>query len=104
MSRRKPSPLQPYPRREDGSDIADDSLFPQPEQPLDSEQLKSSIRLAFERCLRNKRGEAVPLPKTPEELVKLCIQHLTERGDPLLSPSFYCQVPVEDVFELNGAH
>jgi hypothetical protein len=102
MSRRKPSSLQPYPRRADGAYLADDSLFPKPERPLEAEKLRESIKRAFERCLKNKKGETVQLPQSPEELVKLCILHLKERGDPVLSPSFYCQVPVEDVFELDA--
>ncbi|MFL6255460.1 MAG: hypothetical protein ACJ74T_10650 [Pyrinomonadaceae bacterium] len=52
--------------------------------------------------MKNKKGETVRLPQTPEELVALCIQHLKERSDPMLSASFYCQVPVEDVFELDA--
>lgn len=102
MSRRKPSSLQPYPRRAEGGYLASDSLFPRPERPLETEKLRLSIRRAFERSLKNKKGETVRLAQTPEELVRLCIQHLKERGDPVLSPSFYCQVPVEYVFELDA--
>ena len=97
----KSSQLSTYPRRTGGY-LAADSLFPKPEQPLSDDKLKQAIRRAFQRSLKNKKGETVQLPQTPQELVASCLQHLRERGDPALSPSFYCQVPVEEVFELDA--
>ncbi|MFN0111361.1 MAG: hypothetical protein ACKVZH_21060 [Blastocatellia bacterium] len=93
--------LQPYPRRQPDGYLADDFLFPTPE-PLQQEQLNGAIVRSFERSLKNKRGEVVRLPQTPKELVKLCLTHLRERSDPILSPSFLAQCPVEEIFELDA--
>lgn len=70
MSRRRPSTLQPYPRRAEGSYLADDSLFPQPERPLDAETLKLYLKLAFERCLKSHirlTNEGLPYSPNTEE-------------------------------------
>jgi hypothetical protein len=99
--RNKSSQLSAYPRRTGGY-LAEDSLFPKPAEPLAREIIAKAIVRAFERCLMNKQGEIVPPPQTPKELVSSCLKHLRERGDPIISPSFYCQVPVEKVFELDA--
>lgn len=100
MATRKHISLQNYPRRQDY--LADDFLFPLPLKPITSVQLNESIRRAFERSLKDKSGETTELPNTPEELVKLCIKHLRERSDPVLSPSFLSQCRVEEIFELDA--
>ena len=92
--------LQPYPRRT-GSYVADDNLFPQ-QNPLNNSNLQTAIRAAFERCLRNKKGNMVSPHLTPEELVKICIRHLQERSDPILSPSFLGQCNLNEVFEMDA--
>ncbi|HQZ81826.1 MAG TPA: hypothetical protein PLR83_01275 [Pyrinomonadaceae bacterium] len=98
---RKFASLQGYPRRSDDY-LAEDSLFPLPKDPISAAMLEESIREAFDRSLKVKSGESAQLPQTPEELVKLCIKHLRERSDPVLSPSFYSQCRVEEIFELDA--
>ena len=100
MATRKLTSLQNYPRRPDY--LADDSLFPLPKKAITPRQLEESIKRAFERCLKVKSGETTQLPQTPEDLVKLCIKHLRERSDPVLSPSFFSQCRVEEIFELDA--
>ncbi len=100
MAGKKHISLQNYPRRYDY--LVDDSLLPKPETSITPEQLEDSIKLAFERCLKIKSGETTQLPHTPDELVKLCIKHLRERSDPVLSPSFFSQCKVEEIFELDA--
>jgi hypothetical protein len=92
--------LQKYPRRPDY--LAEDSLFPLPRHQLTKRQLEPAIEKAFVRCLKNKKGETPQLPQTPEELVKLCIRHLRERSDPVLSPFFLSQCRVEEIFDLDA--
>ncbi len=101
MATRTHKSLQPYPRRQPDGYLADDFLFPMPEA-LEPKQLDGAIIRSFERSLKNKLGEAVRLPQSPEELVKLCLTHLRERSDPILSPSFLAQCPVEEIFELDA--
>lgn len=100
MATKKYASLQNYPRRPDY--LADDSLFPMPKKPVTIRQLEESIKSAFERCLKDKSGEATKLPQSPQELVNLCIKHLRERSDPVLSPSFLSQCGVEEIFELDA--
>lgn len=92
--------LQPYPRRTD-SCVADDCLFPQSKQ-INNNDLQAAIRSAFERCLRNKKGNLISPHLTPEKLVKICIKHLKERSDPILSPSFLAQCDLDEVFEMDA--
>jgi hypothetical protein len=99
-SSKNKSVLQPYPRRE-GTYLANDSLFPRP-KPLLSEKLALAVRLAFERTLKNKRGISVSPHFPPAELVKMCVKHLQQRSDPIISPSFFSQCSVEEVFELDA--
>jgi hypothetical protein len=98
----KKASLQPYPRRQPDGYLADDLLFPQPEFPLTVNQLDDAIARAFERTLKSKSGESSKLPQTPQELVKLCLKHLRERSDPVLSPYFFSQCNVEEIFELDA--
>ncbi|MGA2802456.1 MAG: hypothetical protein ABSE97_08845 [Verrucomicrobiota bacterium] len=92
--------IQNYPRRDDY--LAKDKIFPRPKTPITSDQLFQAITKAFERCLKDKRGNVVELPRSPEELVQLCLQHLKERSDPILSPYFLSQCKVEEIFELDA--
>ncbi|MBS1789372.1 MAG: hypothetical protein JST85_16725 [Acidobacteria bacterium] len=69
---------------------------------MPSADLSRAIESAFARCLKNKKGETIKLPQTPDELVNLCIQHLRERSDPVLSPFFFSQCRVEEIFELDA--
>ena len=101
MAGRKNLSLQTYPRRPDDY-LAADSLFPIPEKPISPTELDLSIRRAFERSLKVKSGETTRLPQRPDELVKLCIKHLKERSDPVLSPSFLSQCKVDEIFELDA--
>ncbi len=48
--------LQPYPRA-GNTLLADYSLFPLPSKQLDDDVIKSSIKLAFERCVMTKVGK-----------------------------------------------
>lgn len=102
MATSKAKSLQQYPRRQPDGYLADESLFPVPESPLPSADLSRAIESAFARCLKNKKGETIKLPQTPDELVNLCIQHLRERSDPVLSPFFFSQCRVEEIFELDA--
>lgn len=52
--------------------------------------------------MTNKQGARSPLPDNPPELVKLCLTHLRERSDPILSASFLSQCQAEEVFELDA--
>jgi hypothetical protein len=92
--------IQNYPRRDDY--LAKDKLFPRPQTPIASEQLSHAIAKAFERCLKDKRGNTTELHETPGELVELCLQHLKERSDPILSPYFLSQCELEEIFELDA--
>jgi hypothetical protein len=92
--------IQPYPRRDD--DLAEDSLFPRPNETISDEQLRAAIRRAFERCLKDKRGNPTRIPDSPKELVEICMRHLKERSDPILSPFFLSQCELEEIFELDA--
>lgn len=99
-AKKKHPNLQPYPRRDDY--LAEDSLFPRPEKALTKHQLDHAIVAAFERCLTDKKGDRTELPTEPSELVNLCLTHLQERSDPILSPYFLSQCRIEEVFELDA--
>ncbi|MGH7976424.1 MAG: hypothetical protein ACREDS_00035 [Limisphaerales bacterium] len=92
--------IQSYPRRDDY--LAKDKIFPRPKTSITSEQLSQAIAKAFERCLKDKRGNATELPQSPEKLFQLCLQHLKERSDPILSPYFLSQCEIEEIFELDA--
>ncbi len=92
--------LQSYPRRTGGY-VANDDLFPLP-KPLNNNKLSGAVRAAFERSLRNKKGNLLSPHLTPHELVKTCLRHLKERSDPILSPSFLSQCNLSEVFEMDA--
>ncbi len=92
--------LQKYPRTEDL--LAEPYLFPRQNPPIPDDLIASAIRRAYERSLKTKGGDKQVIMKSPEELVKLCISHLKERGDPILSTYFYSQIDVDDVFDMDA--
>ncbi len=92
--------FQPYPR-EAGQVLASATLFPRPEL-LSELSVHRAIDIAFDRSLRNKKGEIKPVADTPEQLVDHCILHLKERSDPILSPAFVSQLAPEDLFDLDA--
>ncbi len=93
--------LQPYPR-EDGSVLAKSSMFLKPNDRLELPRLEQVIDAAFDRTLRNKKGQIKAVADSPEKLVDNCIVHLRERSDPILSPAFVSQLAPEDLFELDA--
>lgn len=92
--------IQPYPRRDDF--LAKEELFPRPQSAIKPSELTEAIRRAFERCLKDKRGNVTTLPSSDEQLVELCLQHLKERSDPILSPYFLSRCALEEIFELDA--
>jgi len=92
--------IQNYPRRDDY--LAKDELFPRPKKSTSAAELSQAITRAYERCLKDKKGNTVELSKTPEELVTLCLQHLKERSDPILNPYFLSKCELEEIFELDA--
>jgi len=99
MTRKKN--FQGYPRREEDY-LASDTLFPRPTTNIAPAQLSQAISKAFERSLKDKKGNTVIPPKTPDKLVQLCLQHLKERSDPILSPYFLGQCKLNEIFELDA--
>lgn len=93
--------FQPYPR-EDGQVLARGDLFPKPDVSLSLAKIGSAIDAAFDRAMRNKKGEIKSVADTPEKLVDNCILHLKERSDPILSPAFVSQLAPEDIFDLDA--
>ena len=93
--------FQPYPR-EDGQVLARGELFPKPSQPISQEKVNLAIDVAFDRAMRNKKGQFKVVADTPEKLVDNCIKHLKERSDPILSPAFVSQLAPEDLFDLDA--
>ena len=92
--------IQNYPRRDDY--LTKDELFPRPQKSITAAELSQAITRAYERCLKDKKGNTVELAKTPEELVALCLQHLKERSDPILNPYFLSKCELEEIFELDA--
>lgn len=101
MAKAAKQDLQPYPR-EDGQILAKNSLFPKPHDLLPADKVGVAIDAAFDRALRNKKGEIKAVADTPEKLVDNCILHLKERSDPILSPAFVSQLAPEDLFDLDA--
>lgn len=93
--------LQPYPREKNVL-LAQRSLFPPLEPPMDYTIIESSVDESFKRCIMKKSGRKRSLPTTPEELVELCIKHLRTRSDPILSPYFVSQCGPDSLFELDA--
>jgi hypothetical protein len=92
--------LQPYPR-EPSSYLAQSSLFPKLQPPMELVDLHDAIRKALSRAKKNKKGEDAKSPDTPEELVKLCLKHLKERSDPIMGTSFYSRLNASELFEMD---
>jgi hypothetical protein len=100
MVRKIKSDLQPYPRRT-GEYLADDSLFPKSD-PLEETKFRLAIEAAFKRTLTKKKGEKTSLELSPAELVNMCLKHLKERSDPILSPSFLGLLKPSEVFIMDA--
>jgi len=92
---------QPYPRI-NNEHLALGDLFPRQNPALSQDVIIDSIRKAFVRAGKNKRGKPLKVWQTPDQLVKLCIKHLKERSDPILSTFFYSEIKVEDVFDMDA--
>ena len=92
--------LQPY-ARVTGDLLSRPELYPLP-APTDLDGITTAVVEAFKRSKLSKRGELRHIAATPEELVAACIEHLRERSDPILSPSFFSQCAIEDIFELDA--
>jgi len=92
--------MQAYPRGDDY--LADDKLFPRPKHKIGAGELSGAITRAFERSFKDKQGNKTELAQSPEELVELCLRHLKERSDPILSPYFLSQCEIEEIFELDA--
>ncbi len=56
--------LQPYPR-EDGSVLAKSSMFLKPNDRLELPRLEQAIDAAFDRTLRNKKGQIKAVADSP---------------------------------------
>ncbi len=93
--------LQPYPR-EGNTLLANSSLFPIPSTPLNENLINSSIKKAFDRCIKTKVGKKRAEADSPEKWVDLTIKHLKERSDPILSSYFVSQLKAEDLFEFDA--
>lgn len=94
--------LQPYPREKDGALLSHSSLFPRLTPPTPIEKIEMAIDIAFNRCTKDKKGSEREKLDTPEKLVSLCIKHLQERSDPIISPYFVSLCKAEDLFELDA--
>lgn len=102
MAKKKAGPtLQQYPREGDAL-LSVTNLFHRLDPPMKEQDIEEAIDAAFQRCIKNKKGEPKKTPRTPEELVSLCLKHLKERSDPVLSPYFVSQLKAEDLFELDA--
>ena len=97
----KRSTRQKYPR-EETTELANISLFPKASPTLPIPVLHECIKSAFERSKKTKTGEDSKIPKTTEELVELCINHLEERSDPVLGASFYTQFDSNEIFDMDA--
>jgi hypothetical protein len=102
-SKKKKLQLQRYPRLKDlyGGYLSEPSLYTFP-APIAAEHLIGSIDGAFQRCQKNKEGEAKENAPTPQVLVARCLKHLRERSDPILNPYFVAAVKPEELFALDA--
>jgi hypothetical protein len=100
MAIKKTMGLQPYPRRE-GEFLAADSMFPK-SAPITDKKLNQAIKSAFDRILTKKKGLKKSTELSPEKLVQICMNHLKERSDPILSPSFLSQLELSDIFVMDA--
>jgi hypothetical protein len=93
--------LQPYPR-EGQSLLSANSLFPRKTPAITAKDLEVTVDLAFQRCIKNKKGDTKIHQETPQSLVASTVKHLKERSDPILSPYFLGLLKAEDIFELDA--
>jgi hypothetical protein len=93
--------LQPYPR-EGQSLLSANSLFPRKTTAIAAKDLEVTVDLAFQRCIKNKKGDARIHQETPQSIVASTVKHLKERSDPILSPYFLGLLKAEDIFELDA--
>ena len=96
----KQSKIQTYPR--DEKNRAETSLFVRPEKPVADSTITKAIDKAFELCLKDKAGNPRTKPESPQALVKICVEHLKKRSDPILSSYFVGQLKAEQIFELDA--
>lgn len=92
---------QPYPRKAD-SPLAKSELFPKMNPPIPRPALQKAIENAFLRTKKTKTGESRKIPDNPEKLVKLCLKHLKERTDPIIGTSFYTQLSIDELFDMDA--
>jgi hypothetical protein len=92
----KKGSIQPYPRESDFRARSD--LFPKLDPPLSLDLIREAIRTAFERTMKDKRGENIRQIDTPQKLVLACLKHLKERYDPVLAVSFYSALNASEIF------
>lgn len=100
MSKQKKYNLQPYPRRS-GDFLANDQLFPKA-PPISENNMEKAINLAFNRIITKKSGKIISPIIHPNELVDICLKHLKERSDPILSPYFLSQIDLNDIFIMDA--
>jgi len=96
----RPAGLQPYPRETEY--VAQHSLFPKLDPPLDYAIIQTAIKSAFERMNKTRKGKQRSSLNEPATLVKACLKHLKERNDPIIMASFFSKVDAKDVFELDA--
>ncbi|MBI4668410.1 MAG: hypothetical protein HY747_04360 [Elusimicrobia bacterium] len=60
------------------------------------------MKSAFERALKTKKGEITSPNFPPARLIGICLKHLQERSDPILSPSFLSQCHLEEIFGMDA--
>lgn len=77
-------------------------MFPKLNPPLSDGQITKAIEKAFERATKNKEGDVIEQPDSAKALVELCLKHLRDRTDPILTTSFYANVKAEEVFEMDA--
>jgi hypothetical protein len=92
--------MQAYPRDEEL--LLKLEYLPKQNPVLSIEGIDDAIREAFARTKKQKAGKQLEVPKEPEELAELCLKHLRERSDPIVSPFFFSQMKVEDVFDMDA--
>jgi hypothetical protein len=77
-------------------------MFPKLNPPLSDEQITRGVERAFERARKNKEGDVIEQPETAKALVELCLKHLRDRTDPILTTSFYGDVKADEVFGMDA--
>ena len=92
--------IQTYPRDDDNR--ARSCLFERPDKPFTDPAISKAIEKAFLLCLKDKAGNPKKKPDSPEDLVKICVEHLKKRSDPILSSYFIAQLKAEQIFELDA--